>query len=173
MAVREVKLLGDPVLRKPAVEIAVDAEAGVTPELRKLIADMFDTMYAEEGIGLAAPQIGESLRVIVVDPHEDGIEPFAVINPRIVAFSDETDRAEEGCLSLPGLREVVERPVEVAVEGLDREGKPMRIETGGLVARILQHEVDHIDGIMFIDRVSPLKRKMLLKKWQKVKPDEE
>lgn len=173
MSVREVKLLGDPVLRKRAEDVVFDADAGVSAEIRTLIADMFDTMYAEEGIGLAAPQIGESLRLIVIDPQEEGVAPFVVINPRIVSFSEELDRAEEGCLSLPGLREVVERPLQVAVEGLDREGKPTRIEADGLVARILQHEVDHIDGIMFLDRVSPLKRKMLLKKWQKVKPDAE
>ncbi len=173
MSVREVKLLGDPVLRKRANEISVEADIKLPDQVRSLIADMFDTMYAEEGVGLAAPQIGESVRVIVVDPHEEGIAPFALVNPRILSFSDEVDRAEEGCLSLPGLREVVERPLQVVVEGLDREGQPTRIEADGFVARILQHEVDHIDGIMFIDRVSPLKRKMLLKKWQKVKPDEE
>lgn len=168
MAVREVKILGEPVLRQRATEVP-----GVTAEIRQLIADMFDTMYAEEGIGLAAPQIGESVRVIVVDPHEEGVEPFALINPKIIEHSDDTDRAEEGCLSIPGLREVVERAISVVVEGLDREGNPKRMEAEGLVARILQHEVDHIDGIVFIDRVSPLKRRMLLKKWQKVKPDAE
>ncbi|MEO5511386.1 MAG: peptide deformylase [Longimicrobiales bacterium] len=182
MSVREVKLLGEPVLRKRAdeVQLQINSDASaqmpkfeMTDDLRKLIADMFDTMYAEEGIGLAAPQIGESVRVIVVDPHEEGVEPFALVNPRITEFSDETDRAEEGCLSVPGLREVVERPMQVVVEGIDPAGRPTRIEAGGLVARILQHEVDHIDGIMFLDRVSPLKRKMLLKKWQKVKPDAE
>jgi peptide deformylase len=173
MSVREVKLLGDPVLRKRADEVTMDADSGVPAGIRQLIADMFDTMYAEEGIGLAAPQIGESVRVIVVDPHEEGVQPFALINPRILSFSDDLDRAEEGCLSLPGLREVVERPLQVVVEGLDRDGHPVRIEADNLVARILQHEVDHIDGIMFLDRVSPLKRKMLLKKWQKVKPDAE
>jgi peptide deformylase len=172
MPVRDVKLLGDPVLRKRAEEI--DLAGGAVPdELRTLINDMFETMYAEEGIGLAAPQIGESIRLIVVDPHEEGVEPFALINPHIVESSDETDRAEEGCLSIPGLREVVERSVHVVIEGLDREGHPIRREADGLVARILQHEVDHIDGILFLDRVSPLKRRMLLKKWQKVKPDAE
>jgi peptide deformylase len=168
MSVREVKFLGDPVLRQRASELVE-----VTDETRKLIADMFETMYAEEGIGLAAPQIGESQRVIVVDPHEEGSEPFALINPKIVETSDETDRAEEGCLSIPGLREVVERAVRVSVEGLDPQGNPTRMDAEGLVARILQHEIDHIDGIVFIDRVSPLKRRMLLKKWQKVKPDAE
>lgn len=168
MSVREVKIFGDPVLRLKAADVPE-----ITDEIKKLISDMFDTMYAEEGIGLAAPQIGESIRVIVVDPHIEDVEPFALVNPVIVTHSDETDRAEEGCLSIPGLREVVERSTTVVVEGLDRAGTPIRMEADGLVARILQHEVDHIDGIVFIDRVSPLKRKMLLKKWQKVKPDAE
>ena len=168
MSVREVVLLGDPVLRKRAAEVVA-----VTAEVRTLIADMFDTMYAEEGIGLAAPQIGVSERIIVVDPHEEGVTPFALVNPTIVESSPDTDRAEEGCLSIPGLREVVERNVRVVVEGLDKDGNPTRLEAEGLVARILQHEIDHIDGIVFIDRVSPLKRRMLLKKWQKVKPDAE
>src|SRR3954466_16201805 len=146
MAVREVTLLGNPVLRKRATEVAE-----VTEEMKQLIADMFETMYAEEGVGLAGPQVGESVRVIVVDPHEDGFEPFALINPRIVEFSDETARAEEGCLSIPGLREVVERSTAITGEGLDRDGKPVRMESEGFVARILQHEVDHIDGILFLD----------------------
>jgi peptide deformylase len=168
MSVREVKFLGDPVLRQRGSEVAE-----VTDEIRKLIADMFETMYAEEGVGLAAPQIGESVRVIVVDARDEGVAPFALVNPTIVQSSDETDRAEEGCLSIPGLREVVERATSVSVEGLDANGNPIRVDANDLVARILQHEIDHIDGIMFIDRVSPLKRKMLLKKWQKVKPDAE
>jgi peptide deformylase len=130
---------------------------------------MFDTMYAEEGVGLAAPQVGVGQRVIVVDDHEDDSQPLALINPEIVEFSDDLDRAEEGCLSIPGLREIVERPFAVTVRALDRDGVPMEIEAEGLLARILQHEVDHLDGILFLDRVSPLKRKMLLARWQKVR----
>lgn len=169
----DVKFLGEPVLRQKAVELPVTAGSPLPDDVQKLIADMFETMYAEEGIGLAAPQIGQGVRVIVVDPNEEGEKPFALVNPRIVSFSEDLDRAEEGCLSLPGLREVVERPAGVVVEGLDRDGNPVRIEAEDLVARILQHEVDHLDGILFIDRVSPLKRKMLLQKWKKVKPDAE
>jgi peptide deformylase len=165
MALRPLRYMGDPVLREKAAPVDE-----ITDELRRLIADMFDTMYAEEGVGLAAPQVGISARVIVVDPHEDGVEPFALINPEIVAFSEETERGEEGCLSIPGLKEVVERPAEVRVEALDREGRTVAIEAHGLLARILQHEVDHLDGILFLDRVSALKRKMLLNKWQKVRP---
>jgi peptide deformylase len=165
MSIREMRFLGDPVLRERAAE--VDA---VTDDIRTLIRDMFDTMYAEEGVGLAAPQVGLGQRVIVVDPREEDIEPFALVNPRIVYFSQELERGEEGCLSIPGLKEIVERSVAVRVEALDPEGDAVSIEAEGLLARILQHEVDHLDGILFIDRVSALKRKMLLNRWQKVKP---
>jgi peptide deformylase len=166
MALREVRLLGDPVLRATA-EPVDDVDGAV----RKLIGDMFETMYAEDGVGLAAPQIGIGLRVIVVDPREDDVEPFAFINPEIIEVSAETERGEEGCLSLPGLKELVERPVRVVAQGLDAEGRPKRIEADGLLARILQHEVDHLNGVLFIDRVTPLKRRMLLKKWEKTKPE--
>jgi peptide deformylase len=165
MAVREVRLLGDPLLRQKAAPVAA-----VTDAVRALIADMFETMYAEDGVGLAAPQIGVSERVIVIDPRQDDAVPLALVNPSIVEASEETERAEEGCLSLPGLNDIVERSAHVIVEGLDREGAPTRIEAHGLLARALQHEIDHIDGILFIDRVSPLKRQMLLKRWKKVKP---
>ena len=164
--------MGEPVLSQRADELPLQPGMPLPENIRKLIADMFDTMYAEEGVGLAAPQIGEGVRVIVVDANEEGTEPFALVNPAIIATGDETDKAEEGCLSIPGLREVVERPTTVVVEGLDREGNPVRMDADGFVARILQHEVDHLDGILFIDRVSPLKRRMLLTKWKKVKPDE-
>lgn len=157
--------MGDPVLREKAVPVSA-----VTEEIRTLITDMFDTMYAEEGVGLAAPQVGIGERVIVVDPRDESVEPFALINPQIVHFAEELDRDEEGCLSIPGLKEIVERAAAVRVEALDREGKPVSIEAEGLLARILQHEVDHLDGILFLDRVSALKRKMLLNRWQKVKP---
>jgi peptide deformylase len=165
MSTRPLRIMGDPVLREKAAPVA-----RVTSEIRTLIADMFDTMYAEEGVGLAAPQVGVGARVIVVDPHEGDAQPLALVNPEIVYFSEEVDRAEEGCLSIPGLKEIVERSLAVRVQGLDRDGNPVTIEAEGFVARILQHEVDHLDGILFLDRVSPIKRKMLLAKWQKVKP---
>jgi peptide deformylase len=165
MGVREVRLLGDPVLREPAAPVEE-----LDDELRTLISDMFDTMYAQEGVGLAAPQVGLGHRIIVVDPREPEVEPFALVNPVIVELSEELEKGEEGCLSLPGLKDIVERPARCDVDGLDREGRPVHIAAEGLLARILQHEVDHLDGVLFIDRVSPLKRKMLLKRWQKVKP---
>lgn len=163
---RQLRFLGDPVLRTKAAPVE-----HVTEEVRTLIADMFDTMYAEDGVGLAAPQIGIDQRVIVVDPRDESVEPFALVNPEVTAASTELDRGEEGCLSLPGLKEIVERPARVTVTGVSQAGDPVTIEADGLLARILQHEVDHVDGILFIDRVSPLKRKMLLKRWEKVKPE--
>ena len=166
MAVRRVRLLGDPVLRAPA-----NAVAEVTDGVRRLIDDMFETMYTEDGVGLAAPQVGVGERIVVIDPREEGTGPLALVNPVILETGDELDRGEEGCLSIPGLKEIVERPSTVVIEAVGRNGEPVRIDAGGLLARILQHEVDHLDGILFLDRVSPLKRRMLLKKWQKVKPE--
>ena len=164
----DVRLLGDPVLRRKAAPIEE-----ITEHIRALIDDMFETMYAEEGVGLAGPQVGEEIRVVVIDPHEEGGQgPVALINPRIVASGSETKRREEGCLSIPGLSEIVERPDSVVVEALDRGGEPLRLEAEGLLACILQHEIDHLDGVLFIDRLSPIKRKMLLSKWQKTRPAE-
>jgi len=163
MAVREIRIMGDPVLRAAAQP--VDA---VDDALRRLIDDMMETMYAEDGVGLAAPQVGVDRRVIVVDVREPEHPPLALVNPRILDASTETDRSEEGCLSIPGLRDIVERPARVVVEGLDRDGAAVRVDAAGLLARALQHEIDHLDGILFIDRLTPLKRRMLLKKWQKL-----
>lgn len=168
MAALEIRMMGDPVLREKA-----EAIAEVDDDVRRLAQDMFDAMYTADGVGLAAPQVGISRRLIVVDPREEGVEPVALVNPSVVEVGDEPDRAEEGCLSIPGLREVVERPATVVVEALDLDGEAVRIEADGLLARVLLHEVDHLDGVLFLDRVSPLKRKMLLKKWDKVKPTPE
>lgn len=152
-------------LRQRAEEV-VEVDDG----LRRLAQDMFDTMYEAEGVGLAAPQVGLLTRLIVVDPREQGVEPVALVNPRVVELGGGMDRSEEGCLSIPGVRDVVERPLRATVEALDLDGAPVRIEAEGLLARVLQHEIDHLEGILFPDRLSPLKRKMLLKKWEKVRP---
>ena len=166
MAKLAVRIMGDPILRQRAPEVTE-----VTPEIRKLIEDMFETMYAEEGVGLAAPQVGVPARVIVIDPQlEEGSAPMALINPVLCESGKDLERGEEGCLSIPGLKDIVERASTVVVEGLKVDGEVHRIEAEGLLARILQHEIDHLEGILFIDRVSPLKRKLLLAKWQKVKP---
>lgn len=166
MSLRDIRIMGDPVLRQKAEPLkAIDADT------RQLIQDMFDTMYQSDGVGLAAPQVGVSQRVIVVDPREQDVKPFGLINPVILEFGPDVERGEEGCLSIPGLKDIVERPSSIVMEGLDGDGRTLRLEAEGLLARVLQHEVDHLDGILFIDRVSPLKRKMLLKRWQKVKPE--
>jgi len=169
MALREIVLLGDPVLRAEAEEIE-DFDKG----LGSLVRDMFETMYHAEGIGLAAPQIGISKRLIVVDlRHED--EPdarLAIVNPRVVWSSDDTEKSTEGCLSIPGMEELVRRPYSVTIKGFTPEGDPMTVEAEELFARALQHEIDHLDGVLFIDRVSALKRRMLMKKWKKLQAEE-
>jgi peptide deformylase len=136
-------------------------------DVRALVGDLLETMYAEDGIGLAAPQIGVPHRVFVYDVREDEIEPGVLVNPTIVEATGK-QKEVEGCLSIPGLDEVVERSDRIVVEGLDGDGEPVRVEAEGLLSRCLQHECDHLDGVLFIDRVSPLKRRMLLKKWSKM-----
>jgi peptide deformylase len=162
----DIRFLGDPVLRQRAEEVGE-----VDDDLRKLAAEMFETMYVEEGIGLAAPQVGVSTRLFVMDVREDGAEPQAVVNPVIVEHSG-SERGDEGCLSLPGLVGAVERPARIVMEGLDLDGKSLRIEASQLLARCIQHEIDHLDGILFIDRLSPIKRRMLLNKWKKLRQEE-
>lgn len=161
---REILLLGDPALRQPAEPVAE-----VDDEVRELVRDLMDTMYEADGIGLAAPQIGVSLRVFVYDVREPEAPAGALINPEIVE-REGVVKGEEGCLSVPGLSEIVERSERVVVRGLDAEGREVEIEAEELLARCLQHEHDHLDGVLFLDRVSPLKRRMLLKKWRKMEP---
>lgn len=162
MSVREIRLLGDPVLR----ETCAPVEA-MTPEVRALADDLRDTMIAAEGVGLAAPQIGVPLRVFVYDVADPEPASGVLINPRITSATG-TVKESEGCLSIPGLSELVERSARITIEGLDRDGTEVRIEAEGLLARCLQHENDHLDGVLFIDRLSPLKRRMLVKKWSKM-----
>ncbi|HEX5727060.1 MAG TPA: peptide deformylase [Longimicrobiaceae bacterium] len=163
MPVLKIEQLGAEVLRRRAEEVP-----GPDAELDRLIDDMFETMYDARGIGLAAPQVGVSRRVIVVDVNEpDTAGPFALLNPRVVEAGERLEKGEEGCLSIPGVSAMVERPSTVVVEGLDRAGNPVRIEAVAMLARCLQHEIDHLDGVLFVDRISPLKRKMLLARWKK------
>lgn len=165
MAIREIKLMGESVLRTPTEDVESFDE-----ELEELVEDMLETMYHAQGIGLAAPQVGVPRRVLVVDlgeADEEGVGPLALVNARVVESSKEKDRGPEGCLSIPGLEEVVERPESVTVQGYDPQGREVSLEASGLLARALQHEVDHTDGILFVDRVSPFKRKLLMKKWKK------
>ena len=161
MAIREIVYLGDPVLRAPAEDVTVfDAD------LRALIRDMFETMYHADGIGLAAPQIGLPIRVIVVGlrGHDDGdAEPqrVALVNPIVNWESQEVTKQAEGCLSIPGLEEVVQRPVSVRVKGKDPDGNDITIDADGLFARALQHEIDHLEGKLFVDYLSALKRQRI------------
>ncbi|MBC16121.1 MAG: peptide deformylase [Desulfovibrio sp.] len=142
----------------------------ITPELDELIENMIETMYESDGVGLAAPQIGESIRLIVVDqtgPKLRG-DLRVIINPEIVESEGEVD-SEEGCLSCPELNVTVKRKERVKVEGLDREGKPLTIDADGFLAIVLQHEIDHLNGLTLADRVGRLKKAMYRKKAMKWK----
>ena len=164
MALREIVLMGDPVLRTEAEPVEAFDD-----ELRTLVRDMFETMYHADGIGLAAPQIGVLQRVLVLDlRREDGPEAkVALVNPAVTWASPDTEKEPEGCLSIPGMEELVNRPRAVRVEGMDPEGNPVSIEAEELFSRALQHEIDHLDGILFPDRISPLKRRLFMKKWKR------
>src|SRR5687768_12638177 len=129
---------------------------------------MFETMHAAKGIGLAAPQVGRTERVAVVDV-EGGKQPLVLINPEIISRDTATEKSEEGCLSIPDIFGDVERPVTAVVRALDRDGKPIEIAGTGLLARCLQHEIDHLHGKLFIDYLSILKRRAALSKWSRTK----
>ena len=148
---------GDPILRRKA-----DPVPDVDPAIRELIEAMFDAMYRERGIGLAAPQVGVSQRVFVVDVEgEEGARvKLALVNPRVVGTSGSMV-GEEGCLSIPGIHADVKRHAEVTFEALDADGAAMTVHAEGLLARALQHELDHLDGVLFIDRLSAIRRKLL------------
>lgn len=148
MAKLEIELIGSPVLKQPGVPIDK-----VDKSVRALIDDMKETMYAHDGVGLAAPQVGQSLRLFVID---DGNGFEAYINPVITEKSEETDDLSEGCLSIPGIIGVVERHCEVTVEYTNRWGKRKTKKASGLLAQAIQHENDHIDGILFVERAKTL-----------------
>lgn len=153
----------DPRLRAKAKPVAVD-----DPRIGDLSARMLATMYKAPGIGLAAPQVGEMLRLVVLDLHEnDTPAPMVLVNPEVVASSAETAVREEGCLSLPGQYAEVTRPARVKVRYRDLTGAKREIEGDGLLAACLQHEIDHLDGVLFVDHISALKRNMLLRKLAK------
>jgi len=160
MAVLKVRKYGDPALRKRAIPVGE-----VTPEVRKIIADMTETMYDEVGIGLAAPQVGIALRLIVISD-EEGRGVQALLNPAIVDRSGEVT-GEEGCLSIPGVFAPVTRAARVTVQARSVDGKPLTIEAHGLRSRVLQHEIDHLDGVLFIDRVDPMVRDRIKRKIKK------
>ena len=168
MSIKPLIILPDPKLRlvsKPVEQ--VDAP------LKKLAGDMLETMYDAPGIGLAALQVGEPIRMLVIDLAKEG-EPKApqiFINPEVVESSDERSIYEEGCLSIPDYYAEVERPAKVRVKFVDERGQPQEIEAEGLLATCLQHEIDHLDGVLFIDHISKLKRDMVVKKFKKLAKD--
>ncbi|MBD2100747.1 peptide deformylase [Leptolyngbya sp. FACHB-261] len=142
--------MGDRVLRQPAKRIS-----SVNPETRQLIRQMLQTMYSEDGIGLAAPQVGISKRLLVVDcdPENAAAPPLVLINPEIKSVSQDIALGQEGCLSIPSVFLDVKRPEQITVSYRDEQGRPQSLTTAGLVARCIQHEIDHLDGILFVDRV--------------------
>lgn len=162
MTVRTLHLLGSPVLRQQSAPVT-----RVDDAVRQLVDDLFETMRAAKGVGLAANQIGVAQRVAVVDIGEEDPPPLALINPVIVERGDELEVAEEGCLSIPDIFGDVERHAQVTVEALDRDGKKFRVEARGYKARAIQHEIDHLDGILFLDHLSAVKRSLLVAKWKK------
>ena len=159
-------IFGQPVLRKQAEDIPTDY-----PGLQQLISDMFETMKNAEGVGLAAPQVGLSIRVVVIDldilkddyPEYAGFL-HAYINPHILEFSDDTCTMEEGCLSIPGIHENVRRSKSIHVTYLDENLQPHDEWVDGYLARVMQHEFDHLEGKMFVDKIAPLRKQMVKKK---------
>jgi peptide deformylase len=164
MALRDIIILPDKRLR-----LVSEPAKKIDPELRLLVDDMFDTMYEAPGIGLAAIQIGVPRRVIVMDlaKKDEPKEPRVIINPQLLWRSQERTIYEEGCLSIPEFYEEVERPAQVRVKYLDVTGAEQELEASGLLATCLQHEIDHLDGVLFIDHISKLKRDRVIKKFAK------
>lgn len=163
MAILEILEFPDPRLRTVAKPVETVDDA-----LRKLIDDMIETMYAASGIGLAASQVDVHQRLLVIDISEERDQPQVFINPRITPLTDDLAPYEEGCLSVPGFYEKVERPARVRIQALDRDGEPLDIEAEGMLATCIQHEIDHLDGKLFVDYISRLKRDRIKKKLQKV-----
>ncbi len=167
MALLDILIHPDPRLKKVCPPVTV-----VTDDLRRLADDMLQTMYAAPGIGLAAPQVGVLTRLIVMDcVKEEGAEPrpMALFNPEVTWASDETNTYEEGCLSIPDQYADVERPAEVRVRWLDRDGKAQEEQFDGLWATCVQHEIDHLNGKLFIDYLKPLKRQLITRRMVKLK----
>jgi peptide deformylase len=164
MALRPIIILPDPKLRLVSRKIE-----RVDDDLRRFIDDMVETMHEAPGVGLAGVQVGEPIRVLVVDTakKEETPNPQVFINPEIVWSSEERSTYEEGCLSIPEYYAEVERPASVRARALDREGKSREVMAEGLLATVLQHEIDHLNGVLFIDYISKLKRDRVIKKFQK------
>ncbi|HIC30228.1 MAG TPA: peptide deformylase [Rhodospirillales bacterium] len=155
----------------PRLKITAKAVKAVDDDVRALMDDMLESMHVANGIGLAAPQVGDSRRVIVVDISraEEEPDPIRMANPELLWVSDEEGNHEEGCLSLPEQYAEVERPESIRVRYLDRSGEEQELDATGMLATCIQHEMDHLDGILFVDHISSLKRKMILRKLSKAK----
>lgn len=164
MAVRDILEFPDPRLRTVAKPVAV-----VDDSIRALVDDMFETMYAANGIGLAASQIDVHLRVVVIDLQDDQHQPLVMINPEFELLTDQVDEMQEGCLSVPGFYETVKRPEHIRLRALDRDGNPYTLEATGLFAVCIQHECDHLNGKLFVDHLSNLKRSRIRSKLLKAK----
>ena len=166
--IRPLIILPDPVLRQLSKPLE-----RVDDSVRKLADDMLETMYDAPGIGLAAIQIGEPVRMLVIDlaKEDEPKAPQVFINPQIVATGDDISVYEEGCLSIPDYYAEVERPALITVNYLDRDGKEQTVEADGLLATCLQHEIDHLNGVLFIDHISKLKRDMVMRKFKKLAKD--
>ena len=160
MAALSVRKYGDPVLRRRATPVET-----VTPEIRRILADMVDTMYEEAGIGLAAPQVGVSLRLMVI-ADDEGREARALVNP-VITEQGGSVTAEEGCLSIPGVYAPVTRAEWVRLEAQDDDGRPVALLARGLRARVFQHEMDHLEGVLFIDRLDPVTRDRIKRRIKK------
>lgn len=165
MTIKPLIILPDPLLRQVSASVE-----RIDDDVRRLADDMLETMYDAPGIGLAAIQVGVARRMLVIDVSREGEEktPLVFINPEIIKSSDERSTYEEGCLSIPDYYAEVERPAIVTVKSLDRDGKEQITEADGLLATCLQHEIDHLNGVLFIDHISRLKRDMVIKKFTKV-----
>ena len=161
MALLEILKFPDERLRTRAKPVET-----VTPEVQQLVDDMFETMYAAPGIGLAATQVNVHQRIVVIDVSAEKDQPLCFINPEIVV-KDGVEQYEEGCLSVPGIYETVERAEHIKVKALNREGESFELETGELLAICIQHELDHLEGKLFVDYLSPLKRNRIKKKLEK------
>jgi len=162
MAILPILEYPDPRLRKKAKPVVT-----VDDDIKRLVDDMFETMIDSHGIGLAASQVDVHQRVIVMDLTEDGSQPRVFINPEIEVLNDTTEPYDEGCLSVPGFYETVARPSNVMISALDREGKLFKEKASGLLAICIQHEIDHLEGKLFVDYLSPLKRQIIRKKMKK------
>ncbi|QKX16652.1 peptide deformylase [Microbulbifer sp. YPW1] len=162
MAKLEILEFPDPRLRKVAEPVAE-----VTDAHRTLVDDMFETMYDAPGVGLAATQINVHERIVVIDVSEDQSEPLVMINPEVEVLDPEIHKYDEGCLSVPGFYETVQRPRKIRLKALDRNGETYALEAEGLLAVCIQHEIDHLDGKLFVDYISPLKRNRIRSKLEK------